>query len=145
MPWLHCHASASVEDEALRARSSVFSRSIVSNPCRYLYTNQLTGPIPDSIGHLRDLQLLYGENGLLVFSSLVSCVYSHISFVSRRDLQNNTLNGTVPSWICKIFSYNLSNNTFACPLPSCCSSSGNGNGFCEPCFNATYTTALVVR
>jgi hypothetical protein len=64
-------------------------------------------------------------------------VCSHVSFVSRRYLQNNTLNGSVPYWICDIYSYDLSNNQFACPLRRCCSFSGNGNGLCEPCFNVT--------
>jgi hypothetical protein len=55
--------------------------------------------------------------------------------VSCREVYNNKLNGTVPSWICDFTFYNLSNNTFACPLPRCCSSARNG--LCEPCFNAT--------
>jgi hypothetical protein len=66
----------------------------------------------------------------------VSCAFAHMSRLCLgRYLQNNTLNGSVPSWICDLYSYNLSNNQFACPLPSCCSSSGND--LCEPCFNVT--------
>ena len=41
---------------------------------------------------------------------------------------------TVPSFICEAFEYNVANNKFSCPLPTCALCAAR---FCAPCVNAT--------
>jgi hypothetical protein len=65
----------------------------------------------------------------------VSHATHHSPTAFGRWLRNNLLSGAAPSWICGVPSYDLRNNTFACPLPRCCSSFGDG--LCAPCFNIT--------
>jgi hypothetical protein len=75
--FFRCIVSERVDEEALRARSSVFSHSIVSFVCRDLSNNQLTGSIPDSIGNLKSgLYVFYYFQGRTPFDiSFVVCVF----------------------------------------------------------------------
>jgi hypothetical protein len=55
-----CIASERVDETLPSAILYIFSLNHF-NPCRYLSSNQLTGPIPDTIGNLSQLQALYDE------------------------------------------------------------------------------------
>ena len=58
-----------------------------------------------------------------------------------QDLSNNHLQGTIPDNICKVPEFNLQNNHFTCPLPSCCSQDdddddddeSSDDNLCAPC------------
>jgi hypothetical protein len=61
MSFFRCIASESEGETRLLVPSSVSTHSTVSNPCRVLPFNQLTGSIPDTIGNLAQLTYLYVE------------------------------------------------------------------------------------
>eukprot|EP00007_Cunea_sp_BSH-02190019_P002761 CAMPEP_0174246184 /NCGR_PEP_ID=MMETSP0417-20130205/41945_1 /TAXON_ID=242541 /ORGANISM="Mayorella sp, Strain BSH-02190019" /LENGTH=409 /DNA_ID=CAMNT_0015326037 /DNA_START=47 /DNA_END=1278 /DNA_ORIENTATION=- len=91
----------------------------------YLYNNQLSGSIPDSIGNLQSsignlqsLLFLYLSGNQL--SGSIPDSIGNLQSLQNLYLQNNTLTGLVPSWICKLQNYDLEDNQFSCPLPSCC-------------------------
>jgi hypothetical protein len=61
--FIMCSASECVEGGRLYEYYDLlcFLTQSFSNLCRHLGSNQLTGSIPDSIGNLSELQLLYVE------------------------------------------------------------------------------------
>mmetsp|Transcript_15785 Transcript_15785/g.47378 ORF Transcript_15785/g.47378 Transcript_15785/m.47378 type:complete len:190 (-) Transcript_15785:85-654(-) len=96
-----------------------------------LFNNQLNGSIPDSIGNLSELKFLLLDTNQL--SGSIPNSICNLQSLHQLFLQNNTLTGVVPSWVCATnASYDLRDNHFSCPLPTCCSSTGNG--LCAPCF-----------
>ena len=68
--------------------------------------NQLDGSLPNSFGLLQNLDTLY--------------------------LQNNRMVGTVSNFVCILANMNLQHNQWSCPVPACCSDTGNF--LCLPCF-----------
>jgi len=53
-------------------------------------------------------------------------------------LELNDLSGTLPPFLQsppRLISYNMSKNSFSCPLPKYCSPFPTGNGLCAPCVN----------
>jgi len=100
-----------------------------------LSVNQLGGSIPDSIGNLQFLEFL--DLSVNQLGGSIPDSIDNLQFLGTFFLNDNTLTGVVPSWVCNSYfsdsSYDLRGNLFSCPLPACCSSTGNGR--CTPCFD----------
>lgn len=94
----------------------------------WLSDNKLTGTIPD-LSSLTRLMYLWLERNSL--SGSLPTTHPNLYDLRGLTLNNNFFTGAVPEYVCFIYDYDLRNNSFECPLPSCCSSSGNGK--CEPC------------
>jgi Leucine-rich repeat (LRR) protein len=97
--FFRCLASERV-DETLSSMILCILSLLDSNPCRYLSSNQLTGSIPDSIGNLSHLQILYvGEVWMRLYE------YDSLYFLTQsfsnpcRDLSSNQLTGFIPDSI----------------------------------------------
>ena len=115
-----------------------------------LLENTLNGTLPSSLSSLSWLtsmnlrrNFLSGTLPLLP-SSLQSLDISECSLsgslpsslltsaLSSLYLFQNSLTGILPDLVCNVTQRDLENNHFSCPLPACCSSTGDGT--CAPCY-----------
>ena len=93
----------------------------------WLLSNQLSGVIPDSIGNLVTLDLLYVPLSFSSFTSTFfprpSSQFCHFTNVISSYLNDNELSGIIPDSICNLIQtteISLEGNHFSCPYPECC-------------------------
>lgn len=91
-------------------------------------TNLLIGSLPTLLPSMPIAVLDASHNG---FYGAMPFSYAELASLQQLYLQSNALTGTVPSFVCKLTAYNLQDNNWKCPLPACCSSTGNS--MCTPC------------
>ncbi|TVU33168.1 hypothetical protein EJB05_24954 [Eragrostis curvula] len=85
----------------------------------YLYFNKITGPVPASVGLLPNLTDLRIFNNML--SGPLPPELGKHSPLGNLEVSNNFLNGTVPDTLCynkKLYDIVLFNNNFSGPFPS---------------------------
>ena len=106
-----------------------------------LSDHNVTGSIPSDFINLQYVNSFdFADNSLtgkIPFTNLIQLPYLELF-----DVSNNTCTGFVDDWVCSLEEFDLRNNQFSCPLPSCCSRDGNGTGvgLCEPCFSNSFFT-----
>jgi len=95
-----------------------------------LIGNQLTGTIPNSLGHLESAKYIMMHSNQL--TGTIPASFANFTSATRIKVAKNQLKGPLP-WTSDpgLDVFDARDNLFSCPLPSWCSSSGNG--FCEPC------------
>mmetsp|Transcript_3380 Transcript_3380/g.5146 ORF Transcript_3380/g.5146 Transcript_3380/m.5146 type:complete len:156 (-) Transcript_3380:35-502(-) len=98
--------------------------------------NSLSGTLPSFYGDMNSL--LYFE---VSSNSLSGSIPSEFETFTARSidgftmyLTTNRLTDYVPAWLCNISTWDVSDNLFYCPLPTCCQVGGlNPYNRCEPC------------
>ena len=84
-----------------------------------LASNSLLGSIPNRITNMTSLVYFNMESNSLT-GTIPAAIDNLSNLKNGFYVQNNFLSGLVPSGICSIAKFNLDNNKFSCPLPSCC-------------------------
>lgn len=87
------------------------SPSVSPRPPRYLFRNQFTGTIPDTVGNMTGLRRLYVSLDALSCSLAFFCSFLHV----------NQLTGSIPETVGQMRSIThiyLNNNSLTGPIPS---------------------------
>jgi len=112
-----------------------------------LENNNLQGTLPPNMSKLMYLVTIDLEsNGLL--GSIPDSLQS-LPYLYRFKLSSNSLTGRLDGWVCPVPVLDLRDNMFTCPLPKCCSKSGDGDneniaGMCEPCISSSLPLEIIV-